>query len=44
MCRPDGTIVETRFHRADSVDVPAAVVEQVREILNRPDYEQGVLF
>ena len=43
-CRPDGTIVATALHRLDSVDLPAAVVEQAREILTRPDYEQPTLF
>lgn len=44
ICRPDGTIVDTRMHHLESVDLPAAVVEQAREILNRPNYQQKTLF
>jgi hypothetical protein len=44
ICRPDGTILDTRLHHLGSADVPAAVVEQAREILNRPSYEQRSLF
>jgi hypothetical protein len=44
ICRRDGTIKDTTFHRLESVDLPAAVVEQVRDILNQPGFEQPSLF
>jgi hypothetical protein len=41
----DGTIADTTFHaNLESVDLPAAVVEQARAILSAPRYEQGTLF
>jgi hypothetical protein len=43
-CRPDGTITGTKLHRLESADLPAAVVEQVREILSQPRYQQRSLF
>jgi hypothetical protein len=44
VCRTDGTIVESHFHHLESVSLPAAVVEQAREILSRPHFKQGNLF
>jgi hypothetical protein len=44
VCRPDGTIIEARFHDLEGLDLPAAVVQQAREVLNEPRYEQGSLF
>ena len=40
----DGTIVDAHYHVLDSAELPAAVVEQAREVLARPDYQQGALF
>ena len=44
ICRPDGTIIETRLHHLEGADLPAAIVQQAREILNQPGYEQRSLF
>jgi hypothetical protein len=43
VCRPDGTIVEAHYHDLDSAELPAAVVEQARDILTQPNYRQGLL-
>lgn len=41
----DGTLTgETHWHAVDSAAVPAAVVQQAREILDKPDYQQLGLF
>ena len=43
--RPDGTLTGVvRYRKLDSVDLPAAVVEQARAILNAPHYDQLSLF
>jgi hypothetical protein len=44
VCRVDGTILDTRFHRAQSDDLPPVAAEQARDILERPRYEQLSLF
>ena len=36
LCRHDGTIISTRRHNVESADLPAAVVEQARAILDAP--------
>jgi hypothetical protein len=39
--RGDGTMAdETRWHELESTDLPAAVVEQVRAILEQPSFGQ----
>jgi hypothetical protein len=43
--RPDGTLTgAVRYHKLDSVDLPAAVVEQARATLDAPHYDQLSLF
>ena len=43
--RPDGMLTgEVQYHNLESVDLPAAVIEQAREILDAPRYGQVGLF
>ena len=43
--RPDGTLTgKVRYHHLETADLPAAVVEQVRAILEAPNYDQLDLF
>ena len=42
--RPDGTVVVTHFHRAESPNLPASVIERARDILAQPRYRQLRLF
>ena len=43
--RPDGTLTgKVRYHHLESADLPAAVVEQARPILDGPSYGQLSLF
>ena len=44
VCRADGTILETHFHKAQSDNLPPVVIEQARDILEQPRYEQPSLF
>ena len=42
--RPDGTIIETRYHRLESGALSAAAREQAEAVLRERGYEQGRLF
>ena len=43
--RRDGTLTgETHYHALDSANLPAAVVEQARALLDAPGYDQLSLF
>ena len=43
--RRDGTLVgETHYHTLDSASLPAVVVEQARDLLDVPGYQQLSLF
>jgi hypothetical protein len=44
VCRADGTILDSRYHHLESAALPAAVVQQAREILSQPHYSQPSLF
>jgi hypothetical protein len=44
VCRVDGTILETHFHKARDGGLPRVVAEQARDILDGPRYEQLSLF
>lgn len=44
-CRPDGTLTgNVHYHELNSGGLPSAVVEQVRDILDTPNFSQLSLF
>jgi hypothetical protein len=45
VCRVDGTVIEIHYHdSADAADLSPVVLEQVRAILDAPEFEQLALF